>query len=244
MSRIILNVATGRYLPYQDRFINSLNRVGYTGEKMIWRGQLPSASPSHEAAPYAFKLYAMQEAECKTKATTILWCDSGVYFVKPPEPLFERIEAEGHFFIIGGDKLGNWCSDAALETFKISRDQVFKNEWQLIGGTVLGFDLTNKTTQKFLTSWKYYCDLGLFHGSYINTHGNLPEDVKTIKASKPKGFVSSDPRCLGHRHDETVGSFLAYQFGMKLTALGDLFQGYASNVVARSGELGRENYNT
>lgn len=253
--RIILNVATGRYTAYQDRLMNSLYGVVNVGSEIVnirpgcftvlnqwsfmsWRDAYPPGSPTHGEDPYAFKLFAIDEA-IRLGYETILWCDSGVWFMKDPAPIFERTERDGCFIIIGGDKLFHWTSDFALDLFGETRDAVEKKDWQLIGGTVYGFDLTNPTIQKFLAEWKRYYQMGAFRGPYVNNCAELPEDVKRVKGEKPHGFVSNDPRCWGHRHDETIGSFLVYNLGMKLTNLGDLFQGGQRDdkpdAVARSG---------
>lgn len=237
MKSCILNVATGpKYCRYQDRLLSTLKSVGYTGSLKIWRDRLPKGSPPHEQDPYAFKLFAIDEA-IKEGYEILFWCDSGVWFQKHPEPFFDIIQNVGYHFIIGGDQLGNWCSDFSLDLFNITREKVFENKWQLIGGTIYGFNITNPTTQLFLKKWKEYFEIGAFRGSYINNCIKLPDEVRQKKGMKPSGFVSSHPKCFGHRHDETIGSFLVYQLNMKLTWLGGIFQGPIDSpeTIAKSG---------
>lgn len=235
-NRVVINVATGHYIQYQRRWLNSLDAAGYTGARLYWTDSVPPESPFHHQAPYVFKLYALKHA-ISLGYTTLLWNDSGVEYTGHPDPLFEYIEKEGHYFFIGGDRLGNWSSDYSLEIFGETRDGVFEKEWQLIGGTVYGFDMTNTTTQEFYRQWWWHCLNGTFGSGYYNI-GHLPEDKREAWKNKPVQFVSADPRCNGHRIDETVGSLIAYKLGMKLTPLGKLFQGYQrgrDDAIAHSG---------
>jgi hypothetical protein len=229
MKRCICNVAVdGNYPHFQRRLLGTLIDPGkYVDKVMSWTNFYPPGSPTHQDQPYAFKIYALKEA-VRLGFTTLLWLDTSVFCVAPVEPLLERIEKVGHFFIVGGDRLGTWSSDAALELFGHTRDQAM--EKQLMGGTVYGFDLTNPRTKTFFDRWTWHESQGHFQlGSYFNANVQQPAD----RPVKPQGFVSDDPRCQGHRYDEVVASFLAYELGMELTWLGDLFQS-GKNVVACS----------
>ena len=238
MKRCILNVATGKYLNFQQRLINSLKAVNYSDSLITWTNQMPPNSPDHGSNPYAFKLFAIDYALAQG-FTNILWCDSSVYFLKHPDSLFEKIKQDGHFFIIGGDQLGNWTSDMALELFQETRDSVLEKKFELLGGTIYGFDFNNPTTIEFFKLWKYYYSLGAFKGFYMNSCGDIPDNIRHIKKDKNYGVVSTDKRCRGHRHDETIASFIAYKLHMKLTYIGGdrMFQGNTEACVAKSGYI-------
>jgi hypothetical protein len=62
---------------------------------------------------------------------------------------------------------------------------------------------------------------GLFSGPWFTP--GAPPHVRERKPQRPVGEASSDPRCWGHRHDEAVGSCLAWKAGLKIAALPDLF---------------------
>jgi hypothetical protein len=119
--RAILNVATGRYVALQDRLVRSLKSAGWTGGVLTWTDALPPGSPSHEDAPYGFKLYAIAEA-MKQGYLSVLWLDAPCVATKPPAPVFDWIERDGHCFVSGDERLGNWASDACLDAFGIPRD--------------------------------------------------------------------------------------------------------------------------
>jgi hypothetical protein len=111
--RAILNVATGPYVPLQDRLVKSLAAAGWTGGVLTWTNALPPGSPPHEDAPYGFKLYAIAEA-LRKGYLSVLWLDAPCVATRPLAPVFEKIEREGHCFVSGDERLGNWASDDCL----------------------------------------------------------------------------------------------------------------------------------
>jgi hypothetical protein len=227
MSRIVVNVATyGGYLHTgQPRLRDSLIRHG-NHPHIFWSGTLPAGSPSHAEHPYAFKLYAIEEARARG-FTTVLWCDAAVWAVKDLTPFFERIERDGHYFFHGGASLGQRCSDEALKIMRFDREEAFKIP--LIGGTVYGFDFNNPRTQQFYMEWWELYRRGAFQGFAINDKAQ--DDMRGL-AGRPKGHVSDDPRVQGHNHDESVATVLAHRLGMASVGIGDGFNPYSPEAAA------------
>ncbi len=228
--RCIMNVAVGgNYPKFQQRLIKSLDAVGDESHRLFYTSVYPPGSPTHAEVPYGFKVHAFRAAQA-AGYDSLLWLDTSVFAVRPLMPLWKRMEKHGNFFIVGGDKLGNWSSDEALMSFGITRDAAMA--MQLMGGTVIGLDLRHERTQMFMSKWEQAMLAGLFNGHYVSDKA----DAATLKAKadKPQGKVSDDPRCMGHRHDETIGSLLAYQLEMPLTWIGGLMQGDTEQTVLRS----------
>ncbi len=217
MSRCIVNVATDRYVPLQERLIRSLASVNYRDGLLAWKDGYPPGSPSHMDSPYAFKLYAIGEA-ARRGHRIVLWLDAPCVAVKPLGQLFDRIEGEGHLLVAGDEKVGNWANDACLAEFSLTRDDAMG--LRLMNGTFIGLDLGDARCRMWLDGLFSACEKGLFRGPYLSD--NAPEEVKALKPGKPTGFVSRDPRCWGHRHDEAVGSCLAARLGMKFGRLSDI----------------------
>ena len=183
-----------------------------------WADKLPAGSPSHADAPYGFKLYAVAEALAQG-CSSLLWLDAPCVADRPLDPVFERIERDGHCFVTGGEKLGNWASDDCLEAFGISRDQAM--EMALLNGAFLGLDLEHARTREWYRRIVQQCEAGLFRGAALTEHA--PPDVRARNVDKDTGHLSDDPRCWGHRHDEAVGSCLAHLMGLEIRPGGDLF---------------------
>jgi len=217
MSRCIVNVATDRYVPLQERLVGSLASQGFRDSLLAWKDGMPPGSPSHRESPYAFKLHALRAAAARGHRT-VLWLDAPCVAVRPLGPLFERIEREGHLLVAGDEKLGNWANDACLARFSIGRDEAMA--LKLMNGTFIGLDLDRARSREWLEELFRASEEGLFQGPYLSDQAPAP--VKARKPGKPQGFVSKDPRCWGHRHDEAVGSCLAFRLGMEFGHLADI----------------------
>jgi hypothetical protein len=217
MSRCLLSVATGPYLTLQERLLASLRALG-GADVAAWTGELPPGSAPHAEVPYGFKLRAFREAESRG-ATSLLWLDSPVVAAKPPGPVFDRLEAEGHLFVTAGERLGNWAGDACLAAFELTRDRAM--DLPLLNGTFIGLDLKKPAARAWLDEMEKAAARGLFAGPYFTPHA--PAEVRARKPGKSIGAASSDPRCWGHRHDEAVGSCLAWKAGLKIAPAPELF---------------------
>ena len=227
--RCILNVSTSRYVPFQKRLVKSLADQRWTGRVVTWAGRLPTDSPPHEDAPYAFKLYAVAEAT-KMGFTSILWLDSTCVATRRLEPIFESIERYGHCFVSSDERLGNWASDACLDAFGLDRDRAMG--LALLNGAFIGLDLEHARTREWFRSALQQCKAGLFKGAALTEHA--PADVRTRNHDKDTGHLSDDPRCWGHRHDEAVGSCLAHALGMDFMRVGAYFDfGAHSKAIVR-----------
>lgn len=225
--RAILNVATHHYVEAQGRLVRSLKAAGWTGGVLTWTDELPPGSPPHDQAPYGFKLYAVSEA-LRRGYTSLLWLDAPCVAAKPLGPVFASIERDGHCFVSGGERLGNWASDECLAAFGIPRDAAM--EMPLLNGAFIGLDLEHARTREWFRRITQQCEAGLFRGAALTEHA--PAEVRARNVDKDTGHLSDDPRCWGHRHDEAVGSCLAPLLGMDITPHGELFGfGTASPAV-------------
>jgi len=213
----------------QSRLLQSLSRQGWSGGVLTWADALPSGSPSHEEAPYGFKLYAIASALQKG-FTSLLWLDAPCVGAGPLDLVFETIEREGHCFLSGGERLGNWASDDCLRAFGISRDQAM--EMTLLNGACIALDLEHARSREWYRRIVQQCEVGLFRGAALTEHA--PADVRARNVEKDTGHLSDDPRCWGHRHDEAVGSSLAHLLGMEIRPTGELFDfGAGSAAIVR-----------
>ena len=212
-ARCIVSVATDGYVPFQERLMESLRSAGYRDALIRWTNELPPGSPSHEDVPYGFKVSAIPEA-FRQGHTSILWLDSPSQATASLDGLFERIEREGHLLMAGDEFLGNWASDDCLRAFGLPRDQAMNRK--LMNGTFIGVDLRNARTLDWFRRWSDAARRGLFGGPCFSP--NAPAEIRDRKPGKSVGFVSTDSRCWGHRHDEAVGTCLAWRLDMLLAA--------------------------
>ncbi len=172
---------------------------------------LPPGSPAHHDDPYAFKIFAFLEA-VRHEYTSVLWLDAPCRVVGALDPIFEQIEKEGHLFITGGERLGNWATDPCLTAFGLTRDDAMG--LALLNGTLIGLDLSKDRSRRWLADLRVHFERGLFRGPWLSQHA--PPEIRKKRPGRPVSLLSEDPRCWGHRHDEAVGSCLAHSLGMAI----------------------------
>jgi len=210
-SRMVVSVGVGPRCA--GGFQRLAERLYELGEPlMAWQNAWPPGSPTHEENPYAFKIYALEHANLAGfLARPLLWLDSTVIVLKPLGPLWDLIERQGYWISRNhGMVTGPFCCDAALPILGISREEAF--EIPHVVATCFGLDMRRSIAQEFLARWKALAEAGAFKGPHRNDSGE----------------ASADPRVLGHRHDQTAASVVAWRLGMQLTDPPDWFadEGY------------------
>lgn len=201
MSNVIVSAGVGSWYPLGiDRLELSLQEHGWGGSTMFWRDEYPEGSPTHQEQPYAFKIRAIEAAH-RAGHRFILWCDSSVWAVKNPEPIFSLIQNQGYYLWDSGHWCDTWINDKTLAAFGVTRGQA--HDIRMISANVMGFDMENPTAQKFMERWNWALDHGLFPGSWKRE----PED-------------NEDAPYLGHRHDQSSASLIANELRMRIERIG------------------------
>ena len=121
--------------------------------------------------------------------THILWCDSSVWALNDPMPIFDIIDQHGYFFWSSGYNCAQTCNDESLKYFFKTRDEVEK--WPDVATGIFGINLQNSKGREFIYGWMNSCHDGVFKGS------------------REHDGQSSDPRFLFHRQDQSAASLLA-----------------------------------
>jgi len=196
MKKCVINFARGGWYPRgQARLRASLTETGYDGSLLFGNNEEQVGAPPHEKCPYGFKPYALQKA-WHAGFTHILWCDASVWAIRNIQPMFDHIDKHGHMFFLN-TCTGNWTSDACLDKFGVTRDEAMNIP--MLMGICMGFNMLHPVTVEFLRQWLMYASDGVsFPGSWTNQNHE----------------VSSDPRCNGHRHDQSSASLISWKLGM------------------------------
>src|SRR6185369_4818723 len=169
----------------------------------------PDGCPRQSQRQYAFKIFALERVVA-AGFPIALWLDSAFQPVGSLKPLWEEIEEQGWYIQKQGDAvLGNWCSDAALAIFGISRDKAM--EVPLCYSGLVGLNLRKPTGDQIWTHWKDLYEKGAFDGPHQHVYGMSPGPW----GDKLQAHCSEDARCLGHRHDESALSFILYDMGLE-----------------------------
>ncbi|HET6224665.1 MAG TPA: hypothetical protein VFF27_00205 [Bacteroidia bacterium] len=218
MKRTVVSFAdgVGSYAKALMRLEQSLKQVEFDGNFKGINDYGHIGSPLHKGhpncVPYAFKALSIKKA-IDEGAELLLWCDSVVYATKSLNHLFTEIRQKGYIFFDNvGFSIGDYTSDNCLRHFGMSREESFNSK--MIMACVMGFDVTNPQTKKFLDKYISAALDGIsYHGDWHNN--NLQ--------------VSQDMRVKGHRHDQSVASVLIKQMGLDITHAQSTYFAYSSH---------------
>jgi len=193
MNRLIVTVGTGGYA----RGVARLKGI-VTDPIKAWTHTLPPGSPTHADTPYAFKAFALKYAR-DFGADLVMWMDASIKPIRSLDPLWALIEKQGYWFSANWWPNGEWCSDAALPLFGMTREESMTH--MHVAATAFGLNLRSEVGAAFLDDYMRYATNGAFRGPWKNDNGQ----------------ASSDPRVRGHRHDQTAASVICWRRGMTLT---------------------------
>lgn len=211
MNKAILTVAVGKrrsvytapelagrkYGLFLNRFLFDYSKHVGPGVDIIRYDTIPDGCPDHSEKPYAFKAYALAEV-IAMGYTTILWSDASTYPLKPMDKLWRKIEGEGYWFSNNRWRFGQWCSDLALKQFNVDREHALSIPETL--GAAYGLDLRFKISREFAEGYiKWVKETNVICGPWDNKNN----------------VASTDSRVLGHRHDQTIISYMTYTLKMQ-----------------------------
>lgn len=219
LTRCVVNVSTGRYRRGGERLRAEMAKLGNC-DVMCWKDPLPEDWPSHESNPYAFKSFSLVEAA--KQYDLLLWCDAAVIPIKQLDPLWERIERDGYWFAINGWTNYEWTADSAYKDLfpelPIEEARKENKKFTQVVATTFGLNVRSAIGEKFLEEYHRLAQTDAFKGPWSNTRNPAcwKQDQSRMGDCGPSDV-------LGHRHDQTAASVLAWRMGMKLTQCPSIF---------------------
>lgn len=190
------------------RLINSFHEKSPGFTIHAWVNTLPDGAPHGvvengvDYTPYCAKPFAMEYLWAQGFNIGIL-VDAAFFAIRHIQPLIVHIGDVGYYLCDNGGRVGEWSSDRALSLMGITRDDAM--QITEVSSYCVGFDFTNTMATVALAQWCDAAHRGAFQGPHTNT-GHQGRNV---------GHCSYDPRCKGHRHDQTSLSVIAHRLGMK-----------------------------
>ncbi len=191
--------SSGRYKGREEPLRRSVQRFCPDADFFVFHDPKEIGSPEHSVNPYAFKVYSIQSVRAMGY-DVIIWSDSINRIARPLDRFFEDLRTVGVYLPHDGWTIAEWANDNSLRYFGVSRDDVMNRS--CCYACVLGFDFRNPITEQFFALWKKSCEDGVFQGYWDNT-------TQT---------ESTDPRCRGHRHDQTCADLIAYKLSIPLSS--------------------------
>ncbi len=235
MSRVVVSVATDSWILMQQRLLRGMHMLGE--QTVQWTDSLPRGCPAHrtggnmgasrehDTRPYAFKPYAMREAQALGH-TSILWCDSCIVPVRPLTEIWKRVEAQGYWICRNGYNNAQWTADSAYpDLFDVEIINAAVNETMIpnfrqvnegiehVVATAFAVNTMSLIGREFLEQYyRYASTTRAFCGPWQNSNAPRVPNRNNRRPSGPCG----PPEVLGHRHDQTAASVIAWRLGMKL----------------------------
>jgi hypothetical protein len=228
MSTIITTVAMGGWYPHGvARLIERFHAVspGYTIRAYV--NVAPVAVPTaivdgYDYTPYLCKPFALSEA-MQEGCTIAILLDAAFYPIRDIAPLVDHVARTGYFLCRNGNNLGEWSSDRSLEAMGVSREDAFGIEE--ISSYCVGLNFRDPKARELLYHWtRYALDPRIFPGPHTNEGHE----------GRNRGFVSSDRRVKGHRHDQTALSVIANRLGMDDLVSRPRFTAYLGSETAET----------
>ena len=218
-SRAIVSVAVREpYVARGARMRPTLDRFGCCDYVKIFDNWPPGA-PTHFEHHYAFKWGAFKHA-ADLGYKRILWLDSACVALAPLEPMWQEIESIGHLFAPDENALGKWSSDESLARYGVTRDAAM--DMRLFCGSWFGLNFDFPAAASFFEEWGQLAAAA--GGPFMSSHSEYaPDKMRSLPVTDgpSRAVISDDPRCVGHRSDETYYSLMAHARGMS-TSTADL----------------------
>ena len=241
MKVVICTLGLGHHYPRGvARLIRKFHENCDGFEIQAWVNTLPPGAPErvivggYDYTAYCAKPFAMKAA-MDSGAEFVLWLDASVYPIRHIQPLLDHIGGVGYYMAPTGFTIGEWASDEVLEHLLWTRDQALKLPECASG--IVGLDLRRERMRSVLDDWTRLWRLFPGHHSNVNAADKKHHYKNT-------GFVSNDPRCSGHRHDQTVLSLLAHQLGLTDWVPWPKFVAYQAGYSTMPGKSGAPNEET
>ncbi len=172
-----------------------------------WVNSYPFGAPGsviedgYEYGPYCAKPFALLEA-LTSHADIAILLDAAFYPIRSIHPLVDYIAQTGYFFCKNGNLVGEWSS---LDRMGVTRESALLMEE--ISSYCVGLNFGDGRAVELLQRWiGFGGDRLTFPGHHTSPHCD----------GRNKGFVSTDSRVKGHRHDQTCLSILAHKMGMNI----------------------------
>lgn len=170
IKRCVVNLVTNDHYKkgqerLKERIVNCFN-----GTLIAVYGEDAVGAPHHFDNPYAFKIYAIEQARAQGY-NQILWLDASVYPVKDITPVFDWLTEKGIFLEEAGHYAGTWSPKYVLDYFGITKEQAM--QMPMFSAGFCGFDFTNPISIEFFAEWKEAMLNGMFKGNWQESRHDM-----------------------------------------------------------------------
>lgn len=223
LRRAIVSVGTDRYEYGIDRLVDEVQRFCPDVQFNFWK-QMPDGAPPQKEKPYAFKAYAL--AEAAKVNDLLLWCDASIHILGSLERLWKKIEDEGYWLALNGWTNYEWTADSAYEDLfpgvPIEEARELSKLFPQVVATSFGLNLRHPKGLEFFMQYFWLAKTNAFCGPWANANCDPAKRFVYAPDSRYTTAPCGPPDVLGHRHDQTAASVIAWRLQMKLTECPDI----------------------
>ena len=191
---ISCGVGHGHYHVGIDRLAKSLNFVGWAGETILRKDYPPNAPEHGGDNQYNFKVWAFEEA-FSIGFEVVIWCDSSLYAVENPMPLFDYVNVNGLYFFKSGYSLAETATDKLCNYADVQRETLIDVSEFATG--LIGVNISNPKGKEWFNTWKQYMIDGMFGGNRVHDENDSQHHL----------FKFS-------RQDQSASSMILYKMGI------------------------------
>jgi hypothetical protein len=209
---IVSYASIGRenYPEVLPRLVQAARSAGFAGDFFIKSPDGPDEfdnvpnrrhfqTPAHADIPYGFKSHLIKHA-LDVGYRKVIWFDSTIFVVKDFQKIiYQLIEHGTLLFENPGCPESFWTADDCLQQLGCSASDAAT--FSQVMACAMGFDFSNPLAKKIFDLWYAYGEDGI---SFKGASG------------------SSRPEFKGHRHDQSVISFLAWKHKLHVIPYGFL----------------------
>ena len=216
--RAVVNVATNEYYRKgQDRLAKSFREIDPMAELKLYH-DMPEGCPKHADRPYAFKAFAMREAS--RGCDVVLWCDALILPIRPMEPFWQQVERDGYFLVQGAESNYPWTAESAYQELfpgmsLAAARELNKKIPQIVGG-IIAVDFRSRIGSDFFEEYfRLASSTTAFCGPWANTNCQTKPNYGPTSSYTTGPCGEAD--VIGHRHDQSAASVIAWNLRMKLS---------------------------
>jgi hypothetical protein len=185
-----------RYCDQQLRLKKSILNIYPEANLNFYYDRVPASAKSFITSLYGFKVHAINETRT-LGFKKVIWLD--------PAMILER-EVDWQFLeypmiaVKDDNKLANLISEQCLDYYSLTREQLLREDWRLVGGSLYYFDFTKQIAEDIFLTWYNAEKEGLF-GSQAQ---------------------AASEQIQGHRNDESCMAVAMYLNGVMPQGGGDV----------------------
>lgn len=204
MKRCIVNVATQRFVPGQQRL-----RRSFSDETVLcWTNAYPPGSPQHHENPYAFKAHGIKAAQ-DAGYDLVLWADACILPHGSIEPLWDRIAECGYWISNNGFRNSEWTCKEAYPLLGVTEGE--NRQIPHVVATTFGLNLRSEVGAAAFAEYFRLAQNGSFRGPWtggVGVQHRHDQTALSVVAYRLGMVLTNPPAWFSYRGGETAETVL------------------------------------